>query len=145
MLVAAKDRAEDVKAIVERLKAKGAAAALAHARVYRPWGWYHTLASGAGYQVKCIMVKPGGALSLQSHEHRAEHWVVVKGALEVTKDDKVEVLAENQSTYIAIGKKHRLANHGAEPAFLIEVQSGDYVGEDDIVRFEDAYGRGADE
>lgn len=91
------------------------------------------------------MVKPGGALSLQSHEHRAEHWVVVRGALEVTKDDKVEVLGENQSTYIAPGKKHRLANPGAEPAFLIEVQSGGYLGEDDIVRFEDAYGRGTDE
>ena len=91
------------------------------------------------------MVKPGGARSLQSHKHRAEHWVVVKGALEVTKDDKVEILAENQSTYIAIGKRHRLANPRAEPAFLIEVQTCDYVGEDDIVRFEDAYERGADE
>lgn len=145
VLVASKDRTEEVKAIVERLKANGNAAALEHARVYRPWGWYQSLASGPGYQVKCIMVKPGGALSLQSHEHRAEHWVAVKGALEVTKDDKVEVLRENQSTYIAIGKKHRLANPGAEPAFLIEVQSGDYVGEDDIFRFEDAYGRRADE
>ena len=145
VLVASKDRAEEVKAIVERLKANGNAAALEHARVYRPWGWYQRLASGPGYQVKCIMVKPGGALSLQSHEHRAEHWVVVKGALEVTKGGAVEVLRENQSTYIAIGKKHRLANPGTEPAILIEVQSGDYVGEDDIVRFEDAYGRGADE
>jgi mannose-1-phosphate guanylyltransferase/mannose-6-phosphate isomerase len=145
VLVASKDHAEDVKAIVERLRSNGNAAALEHARVYRPWGWYQTLAGGAGYQVKCIMVKPGGALSLQSHEHRAEHWVVVKGALEVTKDDKVEILSENQSTYIAIGKKHRLANAGAEPALLIEVQSGAYLGEDDIVRFEDAYGRGADE
>jgi mannose-1-phosphate guanylyltransferase/mannose-6-phosphate isomerase len=145
VLVASKDHVQDVKMIVERLKANGSAAALAHARVYRPWGWYQTLAGGAGYQVKCIMVKPGGALSLQSHERRAEHWIVVKGALEVTKDDKVELLGENQSTYIAIGKKHRLANPGAEPAFLIEVQSGAYLGEDDIVRFEDAYGRGADD
>jgi mannose-1-phosphate guanylyltransferase/mannose-6-phosphate isomerase len=145
VLVASKDHAEEVKAIVERLKANGSAAALEHARVYRPWGWYQRLASGAGYQVKCIMVKPGGALSLQSHEHRAEHWVVVKGALEVTRTTMSKFWGENQSTYIAIGKKHRLANPGAEPAFLIEVQSGDYVGEDDIVRFEDAYGRGADE
>jgi mannose-1-phosphate guanylyltransferase/mannose-6-phosphate isomerase len=145
VLVASEDHVQDVKMIVERLKANGSATALAHARVYRPWGWYQTLAGGAGYQVKCIMVKPGGALSLQSHERRAEHWIVVKGALEVTKDDKVELLGENQSTYIAIGKKHRLANPGAEPAFLIEVQSGAYLGEDDIVRFEDAYGRGADD
>jgi mannose-1-phosphate guanylyltransferase/mannose-6-phosphate isomerase len=145
VLVASKDRAEDVKTIVKRLKANGNGSAIKHGRVYRPWGWYQTLAGGAGYQVKCIMVKPGGALSLQSHEHRAEHWVVVKGALEVTKDNKVEVLGANQSTYIAIGKKHRLANPGAEPALLIEVQSGTYLGEDDIVRFEDAYGRGADE
>ena len=145
VLVASKEHAEEVRAIVEQLKAKGSAHALQHNRVYRPWGWYQTLNRGDGYQVKCIMVKPGGQLSLQSHQHRAEHWVVVKGTLEVTKGDGVERLSENQSTYIPIGEKHRLANPGTTPAFLIEVQSGAYLGEDDIVRFEDVYRRGSEE
>ena len=145
VLVASKEHCEDVKAVVEQLKRNGSAQALQHNRVYRPWGWYQTLNRGDGYQVKCIMVKPGGKLSLQSHELRAEHWVVVKGSLEVTKGDMVELLRENQSTYISIGQKHRLSNPGSAPAFLIEVQSGTYLGEDDTTRFDDVYRRSSDE
>ena len=141
VLVMSKDYAESVKTIVERLRSNGGTHAVDHLRVYRPWGWYQGLNRGDRYQVKCIMVKPGATLSLQSHFHRSEHWVVVKGTLEVTKGDKVELLSENQSTYIPLGEKHRLANPGKIPAFLIEVQSGSYLDEDDIVRFEDAYGR----
>lgn len=141
VLVAAKEHAESVKSVVEQIRANGEAQALYHNRVYRPWGWYQTLNRGDRYQVKCIMVKPGGILSLQSHFHRSEHWVVVKGTLEVTKDGKVDLISENQSTYIPIGESHRLANPGKIPAFLIEVQSGSYLDEDDIVRFEDLYGR----
>ena len=145
VLVASKEHAEQVKGIVEQLKGNGRSHALQHNRVYRPWGWYHTLNRGERYQVKCIMVKPGGKLSLQSHHHRSEHWVVVKGTLEVTKGEDVELLSENQSTYIPIGKQHRLANPGKIPAFLIEVQSGAYLDEDDIVRFEDIYRRSSAE
>jgi len=145
VLVASRAHTESVKAIVERLKGNGSAHALQHNRVYRPWGWYQTLNRGDRYQVKCIMVKPGGTLSLQSHFHRTEHWVVVKGTLEVTKGEEVELLSENQSTYIPIGKPHRLANPGKIAAFLIEVQSGPYLDEDDIVRFEDVYRRAAGE
>jgi mannose-1-phosphate guanylyltransferase/mannose-6-phosphate isomerase len=141
VLVASKECAEAVKSIVEHLKGNGRVHALEHTRVYRPWGWYQSLNRGERYQVKCIMVKPGGRLSLQSHLHRSEHWVVVKGTLEVTRGDEVELLSENQSTYIPIGKKHRLANPGKIPAFLVEVQSGAYLGEDDIVRLEDDYRR----
>jgi mannose-1-phosphate guanylyltransferase / mannose-6-phosphate isomerase len=143
VLVASKEHAESVKVIVERLKANGGAHALYHNRVYRPWGWYQSINRGDRYQVKCIMVKPGAKLSLQSHFHRSEHWVVVKGTLQVTKDTEVELLSENQSTYIPIGQPHRLANPGKIPAFLIEVQSGSYLDEDDIVRLEDIYGRDA--
>jgi mannose-1-phosphate guanylyltransferase / mannose-6-phosphate isomerase len=141
VLVISKEYAESVKSIVEHLKSNGGTHAVDHLRVYRPWGWYQGLNRGDRYQVKCIMVKPGGTLSLQSHFHRSEHWVVVKGTLEVTKDNKVELLSENQSTYIPLGEKHRLANPGRIPAFLIEIQSGSYLDEDDIVRFEDVYGR----
>lgn len=141
VLVASKDRAESVKDIVAQFKVNGRKQALYHHRVYRPWGWYETLNRGDRYQVKCIMVKPGGKLSLQSHYHRSEHWIVVKGTLEVAKGDVVQMLSENQSTYIPIGEPHRLANPGKIPAFLIEVQSGSYLDEDDIVRFEDIYGR----
>ena len=141
VLVASKAHAEDVKLIVERLKGNGRSHVLHHNRVYRPWGWYQTLNRGERYQVKCIMVKPGGRLSLQSHHHRSEHWVVVNGTLEVIKGDEIELLTENQSTYIPIGKPHRLANPGKIPAFLIEVQSGTYLDEDDIVRYDDLYGR----
>lgn len=141
VLVIGKEYAESVKEIVAHLKSNGRAHTLDHLKVYRPWGWYQALNRGDRYQVKCIMVKPGGTLSLQSHFHRSEHWVVVKGTLEVTKGDTVELLSENQSTYIPLGEKHRLTNPGKIPAFLIEVQSGSYLDEDDIVRFEDVYGR----
>ena len=144
VLVVSKEYAESVKAIVEHLKNNGRAHTVDQVRVYRPWGWYQGLNRGDRYQVKCIMVKPGAKLSLQSHFHRSEHWVVVKGTLEVTKGDGVELLSENQSTYIPLGEKHRLANPGKIPAFLIEVQSGSYLDEDDIVRFEDVYGRQGD-
>jgi len=112
-----------------------------HVKVHRPWGWYEQLAIGERFQVKCIMVKPGAQLSLQSHKHRAEHWVVVAGTIEVTRDEEIIPLSENQSTYIPLGSVHRMANRGKLPAFLIEVQSGSYLGEDDIIRYEDIYGR----
>jgi mannose-1-phosphate guanylyltransferase/mannose-6-phosphate isomerase len=145
ILVAAKDQSEQVKNIVDRLKLNGAAHTLYHNKVYRPWGWYQTLNRGERYQVKCIMVKPGEKLSLQSHFHRAEHWVVVRGTLEVTRGEDIELLSENQSTFIPVGKVHRLANPGKIPAFLIEVQSGSYLDEDDIVRYEDVYDRRSNE
>ncbi len=141
ILLAAKDRAQDVKQIVDRLTEQGRTEAVNHSRVYRPWGWYERLSMGERFQVKCLMVKPGARLSLQSHFHRAEHWVVVSGTAEVTVGDKVFLLSENESTYIPIGTKHRLANPGKVPARLIEVQSGTYLEEDDIVRFEDDYAR----
>ena len=142
VLVASKGHAEAIKSVVDHLKSNGQDITLQHNRVHRPWGWYQSLNQGDRYQVKCIMVKPGGQLSLQSHHHRSEHWVVVKGTLEVTKGEEIQLLSENQSTYIPIGEKHRLANPGKIPAFLIEVQSGSYLGEDDITRFEDIYNRG---
>ena len=145
VLVAARDHAEDIKRVVDYLKGNGGELALQHNRVYRPWGWYQSLNRGERYQVKCIMVKPGGKLSLQSHHHRSEHWVVVSGTLEVTRGETLEMLSENQSAYIAIGEKHRLANPGKIPAFLIEVQSGGYLDEDDIIRFDDIYRRSATE
>jgi len=111
--------------------------------VYRPWGSYDGIDSGERFQVKRIVVKPGAALSLQMHHHRAEHWIVVKGTARITCEDKVFMLSENQSTYIPLGSKHRLENPGKVPVELIEVQSGSYLGEDDIVRFEDVYGRNA--
>ena len=141
VLVASKDHAEAIKNLVNDLKGNGQDLVLRHKRVYRPWGWYEGLNRGDRYQVKRIMVKPGGKLSLQSHHHRSEHWVVVKGTLEVTKGGETNLLTENQSTYIPIGEKHRLSNPGKIPAFLIEVQSGTYLDEDDIVRFEDIYRR----
>jgi len=141
ILVANKDHAEGVKTIVEHLNSNGHRAGTFHARVHRPWGWFEGLNLGERFQVKCIMVKPGAQLSLQSHYHRSEHWVVVKGTAEVTKGNETMLLSENESTFIAIGQKHRLANPGKIPAFLIEVQSGAYLGEDDIERFDDIYGR----
>ncbi len=145
VLVASREQTEAVKNIVERLKMNGRAHVSQHNRVYRPWGWYQSLNRGERYQVKCIMVKPGGKLSLQSHHHRSEHWVVVKGTLEVTKGEESEFLSENESTFIPIGKRHRLANPGKIPALLIEVQSGPYLDEDDIVRFDDIYRRGTND
>jgi mannose-1-phosphate guanylyltransferase/mannose-6-phosphate isomerase len=141
ILVADKSRAQDVKAIVDRLKAENRSEHTDHKRVFRPWGSYETLDMGSRYQVKHIMVRPGGRLSLQMHHHRAEHWVVVEGVASVTVGDKVSILKENESTFIPLGEKHRLENPGDKPLRLIEVQSGGYLGEDDIVRFDDAYGR----
>ncbi len=141
VLVAHADRAEQVKDVVAELQAKGIAQAQHHRRVARPWGVYDSVDAGERFQVKRIVVKPGASLSLQMHHHRAEHWVVVSGTAEVTNGDKVSLLTENQSTYIALGEVHRLANPGKVPLEIIEVQSGSYLGEDDIVRLEDTYGR----
>jgi mannose-1-phosphate guanylyltransferase/mannose-6-phosphate isomerase len=141
MLVAARDRVQEVKAIVDRLAANGRTEHQLHTRVHRPLGYFEGLNSGERHQVKHLMVHPGASLSLQMHHHRAEHWVVVKGRAEVTVGDKVSILEENQSVYIPLGTTHRLANPGTEPLSIIEVQSGAYLGEDDIVRFDDVYGR----
>ncbi len=140
-LVAHRDAAQDVKKIVEQLKAAGRSEHSLHRVVHRPWGNYDSLEAGDRFQVKRIVVKPGASLSLQKHHHRAEHWIVVSGTAEVTCDDKVFLLGENQSTYIPLGSKHRLRNPGKVALELIEVQSGSYLGEDDIVRFDDVYGR----
>ena len=140
-LISRKDRVQDVKAIVDRLKAAGRQEHLFHRKVYRPWGNYDSIDFGERFQVKRIVVKPGAALSLQKHHKRAEHWIVVSGVAEVTCDDRVFDLHENESTYIPLGSVHRLRNNGTEPVELIEVQSGSYLGEDDIVRFDDSYGR----
>jgi mannose-1-phosphate guanylyltransferase/mannose-6-phosphate isomerase len=141
LLVAARGQVQQVKEIVARLKAENRPQASVHRKVYRPWGSYDGVDSGERFQVKRIVVNPGAALSLQMHNHRAEHWIVVKGTGRVTCDENVFLLTENQSTYIPLGSKHRLENPGTEPLELIEVQSGGYLGEDDIVRFEDVYGR----
>lgn len=141
VLVAHKDCAQEVKKVVDHLKRNARTEHEVHSRVYRPWGWYEGIDAGERFQVKRIMVKPGAKLSLQKHFHRAEHWVVVSGTAVVTRDGDTEVLTENQSTYIPIGVKHRLENPGKLPLHLIEVQSGGYLGEDDIVRYEDNYGR----
>ena len=144
ILIASKEHSHEVKYIVERLAAQGREVVANHTRVFRPWGWYEGLGAGDRFQVKSLMVKPGAQLSLQSHFHRAEHWVVVEGTVEVTIGDKVSILTENESTYIPIGATHRLGNPGKVPAQLIEVQSGTYLGEDDIKRYDDDFGRKAD-
>ena len=141
VLVTHKDRSQDVKKIVDTLKAKQRDEYLVHKRVYRPWGYYEGLDSGERFQVKRIMVKPGSKLSLQMHHHRAEHWIVVSGTARVVRGDDSLLLSENQSTYIPLGARHRLENVGKVPLHLIEVQSGSYLGEDDIVRIEDDYKR----
>lgn len=141
VLVGKADRMQDVKTVVAQLKAEGRSEATWHRKVYRPWGAYDSIDNGERFQVKRITVKPGGTLSLQMHHHRAEHWIVVSGTAEVTRGDEVILLSENQSTYIPLGVTHRLRNPGKLPLELIEVQSGSYLGEDDIVRFEDTYGR----
>jgi mannose-1-phosphate guanylyltransferase/mannose-6-phosphate isomerase len=141
VLVAHHDATQDVKKIVDRLKTEGRAVAQWHRKVYRPWGWYDGVDAGERFQVKRIGVKPGAALSLQMHHHRAEHWIVVSGTARVTRGEEVFLVSENQSTYIPLGVKHRLENPGIVPLEMIEVQSGSYLGEDDIVRFEDTYGR----
>jgi mannose-1-phosphate guanylyltransferase/mannose-6-phosphate isomerase len=142
VLVAAKDKVQEVKQVVAQLKAGQRSQAALHREVHRPWGSYDSVDAGDGFQVKRIKVKPGAALSLQSHARRAEHWIVVRGTARVTRNNDVFELFANQSTYIPIGAKHRLENPGADMLELIEVQSGDYLGEDDIVRYEDVYGRG---
>ncbi|GAB2503864.1 mannose-1-phosphate guanylyltransferase/mannose-6-phosphate isomerase [Pseudoxanthomonas sangjuensis] len=141
VLVAAKDQVQEVKQVVARLKGDRRSQAVLHRKVYRPWGAYDSIDMGERFQVKRITVKPGAALSLQMHHHRAEHWIVVSGTAKVTRGDETLLLSENQSTYIPLGVTHRLENPGKVPLELIEVQSGSYLGEDDIVRFEDVYGR----
>lgn len=141
VLVAHKDHCQDVKGIVNVLKNKNRTEIDLHRRVYRPWGYYEVLDGAGEFQVKRIMVKPGARLSLQSHNHRSEHWVVISGCAIVTRGDEILELKANQSTYIPVGAKHRLENRTQEPLIIIEVQCGDYVGEDDIIRYEDQYGR----
>lgn len=141
VLVAHKSQVQDVKKIVERIKADNRHEYLNHREVYRPWGMYDAIDSGHRYQVKRITVQPGAKLSVQMHHHRAEHWIVVSGTARVTNGDKTYLVTENQSTYIPVGQVHALENPGVIPLELIEVQSGSYLGEDDIVRFEDQYGR----
>jgi mannose-1-phosphate guanylyltransferase/mannose-6-phosphate isomerase len=141
VLVSERSRSQEVKAIVGALSRQQRDEHTAHRKVHRPWGWYDSIDAGERFQVKRILVKPGASLSLQKHHHRAEHWVVVRGTAEVTCGDKKLLLTENQSTYIPLGEVHRLANPGKVPLEIIEVQSGSYLGEDDIVRFADTYGR----
>ena len=141
VLVASREKSQDVKNIVAQLGREQRGEQVLHRKVHRPWGWYDGIDQGPRHQVKRILVKPGASLRLQMHHHRAEHWIVVTGTAEVTVGDKVLLLAENQSTYIPLGARHRLRNPGKVPLEIIEVQSGSYLGEDDIVRFEDTYGR----
>jgi mannose-1-phosphate guanylyltransferase/mannose-6-phosphate isomerase len=141
VLVIPKSQSEKVKELVAALKTSKRPEATEHRRIYRPWGYYQGVDSGPRYQVKRIVVKPGGKLSLQKHHHRAEHWVVVKGAAEVTLNQDTRIVHENESIYLPIGSMHRLANPGRIPLELIEVQVGSYLGEDDILRFEDIYQR----
>jgi mannose-1-phosphate guanylyltransferase/mannose-6-phosphate isomerase len=141
VMVVDKTRSQDVKNIVNALQKSGRVEHDFHRKVHRPWGWYDSLEESERFKVKRIMVKPGASLSLQKHHNRAEHWIVVKGTAEITNGDKVFLLTENQSTYISLGEVHRLANPGKVPLEIIEVQSGSYLGEDDIIRFEDSYGR----
>jgi mannose-1-phosphate guanylyltransferase/mannose-6-phosphate isomerase len=141
VLVAPKDRVQDVKNLVGRLKQLGRSETSLHREVFRPWGSYDSVDEGQRFQVKRLMVKPGATLSLQMHHHRAEHWIVVSGTAKITCNDEVFLLSENESTYIPIGATHRIENPGKVPLHIIEVQSGSYLGEDDIVRFEDSYGR----
>jgi mannose-1-phosphate guanylyltransferase/mannose-6-phosphate isomerase len=141
VLVASRDRVQDVKRIVERLNADGRDESTVHRRVYRPWGSYEGIANADRFQVKRIVVNPGQRLSLQMHHHRAEHWIIVSGTAKVYRGDETFLLTEDQSTYISLGTTHCLENPGVIPLVLIEVQTGSYLGEDDIVRFDDVYGR----
>ena len=141
VLVADKSQAQRVKEAVDHLKAKGVSQAVQLPRDYRPWGWYESLVIGGRFQVKRIVVNPGAALSLQSHHHRAEHWIVVEGTAKVTVDQTVKLISENHSVYIPLGAVHRMENPGKVPMILIEVQTGSYLGEDDIIRYEDIYAR----
>jgi len=141
VLVAPKERVQDVKELVAKLKKSGRSESALHREVFRPWGSYDSIDNGERFQVKRLSIKPGGVLSLQMHHHRAEHWIVVQGTARITCGDKTFLLAENESTYIPVGAKHRIENPGKVPLHIVEVQSGSYLGEDDIVRFEDNYGR----
>jgi mannose-1-phosphate guanylyltransferase/mannose-1-phosphate guanylyltransferase/mannose-6-phosphate isomerase len=141
VLVASKARSQDIKTVVTALRARKITQADHYPRYHRPWGWYETLCLDTRFQVKRIMVKPGGILSLQSHVHRSEHWIVVAGTAEVTIGEEVRLVTENQGVYIPLGARHRMANPGKLPMYLIEVQTGSYFGEDDIVRYEDIYNR----
>ena len=141
ILLTKKDRVQDVKSVVQRLVESDRPESQLHRKVYRPWGYYDSIENDEGFQVKRLVVYPGAQLSLQMHHHRAEHWVVVKGTAQVVNGDKKLLLRVNESTYIPIGAQHQLSNPGKLQLELIEVQSGDYLGEDDIVRFEDIYGR----
>jgi mannose-1-phosphate guanylyltransferase/mannose-6-phosphate isomerase len=141
VLVAPMDRAQDVKQIVDSLKRDERPEGQLHRKVFRPWGSYDGIDIGERFQVNRIVVKPGAALSLQMHHHRAEHWIVVRGTAQVTRGDTSFLVSENESTFIPLGTRHRLENPGCVPLEMIEVQSGSYLGEDDIVRFDDIYGR----
>ena len=141
VMVAAKDHAQEVREVVQRLKSAGRSEAQHARRVHRPWGWYESLTGGPRFQVKRIMVEAGRSLSLQMHHHRSEHWVVVAGMAKVTKNDEEKLIYENESVYLPAGTRHRLANPGKVPLMVVEVQTGTYLGEDDIVRYEDKYGR----
>jgi mannose-1-phosphate guanylyltransferase/mannose-6-phosphate isomerase len=141
LLVADRKRSQDVKRVVEQLKARQHETVKLHRTVARPWGTYTVLEEGTGFKIKRIVVKPGQALSLQMHHHRSEHWIVVSGTARVTNGEQVMLVRKNESTYIPAGNKHRLENPGIVDLVMIEVQSGDYLGEDDIVRFQDSYGR----
>jgi mannose-1-phosphate guanylyltransferase/mannose-6-phosphate isomerase len=142
VLIADKSRAQEVRQAVALMKAEGAPQAESFPRDFRPWGYYESIASGTRFQVKRIVVHPGAALSLQSHHHRAEHWIVVQGTARVTVGETVQLISENQSIYVPLGAKHRLENPGKVNMILIEVQTGSYLGEDDIIRYEDIYSRG---
>ena len=144
VLVCSRDRAEDIKSVVEALKAGERSEHVHHPRVYRPWGSYESIDTDDGFQAKRLIIKPGASISLQRHRHRSEHWVVVRGTAEVTRDDEIFTLGVNESTYIPVEAIHRLRNPGSEPLHIVEVQCGGYLGEDDIERFEDIYGRTAE-
>ena len=141
LLVANKNKSQDIKNIVKLLKEKGMTEGQEHKKIFRPWGYYVSVLEDSRWKVKVILVKPGESLSLQMHHHRAEHWVVVSGTAKIEVDSKEKILIENESTYIPMGSMHRLSNPGKIPLVLIEIQSGNYLGENDIVRFEDKYGR----
>ncbi len=141
VLVADRSKAQEVKSLVEQMQTAGRLEQESHTKVYRPWGWYQSLEVGPNFQVKLIQLSPGAKISLQRHQKRAEHWVVVAGAATVTKGEDVFDLQVNESTFIPVGEKHRLENRQADPLQIIEVQIGDYLGEDDIERFDDHYGR----
>ena len=141
VLVAGKDKAQEVKNLVEKLDDSTFNEQLSHSKVYRPWGWFQSLEVGKGFQVKLINLKSGAKISLQRHQHRAEHWIVVAGIATVTRGSEVIELQENQSTFISAGEMHRLENNSDTPLKVIEVQSGTYLGEDDIERLDDHYGR----